>query len=244
MSPNQRVFVEVDLRQAESRAVAYDSCEETLLLMLERGDDIHKFVAAEIFKKPMAEITHDERQLGKKSGHGANYSMGVTTFQDSCLKELDVVLDRKMATIVLESYHRVFPRIRTWHARIRDTVYRERKLTTPFGRIRYFYGRMSDDVYREAYAYRPQSIVPDIINHLMLRACEERTEGKLDFWLHMQCHDSLLFSCLYKDAEAVMKFCLSTDKWHPDVVMPAGRLVIPTEVKYGRNLGEMKKWKG
>lgn len=244
MNPLQRVFVEVDLKQAESRAVAYDACEETLLTMLERGDDIHRFVAAEIFKKPMAEITHDERQLGKKSGHGANYSMGVTTFQDSCLKELDVVLDRKMATTVLESYHRVFPKIRTWHARIRETVYRDRKLTTPFGRVRYFYDRMSDDVYREAYAYRPQSIVPDIANHLMLRLCEMRQMGWFDFWLHLQVHDSVLVSCKADVAPEIMSFALDTKQWHPSIVLPAGQLIIPTEVKWGRCLGEMQKWKG
>lgn len=237
-----RVFVEVDLSQAESRFVAYDACEETLLGMLERQEDIHRYVAAEIYQKPMAEVTHDERQLGKKSGHGANYSMGVTTFQDSCLKEMDLVLDRKMASRVLEAYHRLFPGIRRWHATLRERVYRERRLTNPFGRVRYFYGRMDDNTYREAYAYRPQSTVPDIANHLMLALCGKRTEGAFSFALHCQVHDSVLLSCRTADAPEIMKFALGLT-WHPEVVLPAGRLVIPTEAKTGRCLGEMQKWK-
>jgi DNA polymerase-1 len=238
-----RVFIEIDLSQAESRFVAYDACEETLLGMLERREDIHKYVAAEIYGKPMIDVTHDERQLGKKSGHGANYSMGVATFQDSCLKEMDLVLDKRMAGRVLESYHKLFPGIRRWHARIRETVYRERCLTNPLGRVRYFYGRTDDNTYREAYAYRPQSTVPDITNSLMLALCAQRTEGAFDFWLHGQIHDSVLLSCRTECAERIMQYAHRTEKWHPEIVLPAGRLVIPTESKWGRCLGDMKKHK-
>lgn len=244
MHPKQRVFVEIDLRQAETRFVAFDCCDPTLLGMLERDEDIHRFVAAEIYQKPMADVTHEERQLGKKSGHGANYSMGVATFQDSCLKEMDLVLDRKMATRVLEAYHKLFPGIRRWHASIRNKVYSERRLTNPLGRVRYFYGRCDDNTYREAYAYRPQSTVPDIANHLMLRLCDARTEGAFDFWLHLQVHDSVLLSCTADERQRIMEFCLDTTKWHPEIVLPAGRLVIPTEAKWGRCLGSMEKWKG
>lgn len=237
-----RVFVEIDLSQAESRFVAYDACEETLLGMLERREDIHRYVAAEIYGKPMAEITHDERQLGKKSGHGANYSMGVATFQDSCLKEMDLVLDRKMATRVLESYHKLFPGIRRWHARIRETVYRERKLVNPLGRVRYFYGRCGDDTYREAYAYRPQSTVPEYANYLMLHLKNMRTERSWNMWLHLQCHDSITLSCRTNELTEIITEAKKLEKWQPDVILPAGKLIMPVDVKYGVCYGELKKY--
>lgn len=239
---DDRVFIEFDLEQAETRFVAYDACEETLLSMIERKEDIHRYVAAEIYEKPMADVTHDERQLGKKSGHGANYSMGVATFQDSCLKEMDLVLDRKMATRVLEAYHKLFPGIRRWHAKIRNTVYRERRLANPLGRVRFFYGRADDNTYREAYAYRPQSTVPDIANHLMLGLVGRRTLGDMNFWLHMQCHDSVLLSCKPDQVQRIAAYGLTPKHWHPEIILPAGRLVIPTSMKYGNCLGEMKKW--
>lgn len=242
-SEEDRVFIEVDLSQAETRFVAYDACETNLLGMLERKEDIHRYVAAEIYGIPMAEVVHDQRQLGKKSGHGANYSMGVTTFQESCLKEMDLVLDRKMATRTLESYHKLFPGIKRWHASIRDTVYRERCLTNPMGRVRYFYGRTDDNTYREAYAYRPQSTIPDITNQLMLELCAKRTENAFDFWLHMQCHDSILLSCRTAEAPKIMQFALAVQGWHPTIILPAGQLIIPTEAKWGTCLGDMQKFK-
>lgn len=238
-----RVFVEIDLKSAETYFVAYDACEETLLHMLHTGQDIHKYVAAEIYGIPMADVTHDQRQLGKKSGHGANYSMGVSTFQDSCLKEMDLVLDKKMATRVLESYHKLFPGIRRWQSNLRSVVYRERKLTNPLGRERYFYGRIDDSAYREAYAYRPQSTIPDIANHLMLGLLEERRKGNVDFWLHMQCHDSVLISCAPGVVPQIAEFAFETKRWHPEIILPAGRLVIPTEVKYGICLGNKIEYK-
>lgn len=238
-----RVFVEFDLEQAETRFVAYDAREETLLGMLERGEDVHRYVAAEIYGIPMANVTHEQRQLGKKSGHGANYSMGVATFQDSCLKEMDLVIDRKMANRVLEAYHKLFPGIRRWHANIRSTVATEGRLTNPLGRVRYFYGRRDDNTYREAFAYRPQSTIPDLTNHLMLALCDKRTEGAFDFWLHLQVHDSVILSCERRHLDAILKFGLKPALWHPEVILPAGRLEIPTSAKWGTCLGAMQKYK-
>lgn len=237
-----RTFVEVDLSQAETRFVAYDACEENLLGMIERREDIHRYVAAEIYQKAMADVTHDERQLGKKSGHGANYAMGVATFQDSCLKEMDLVLDRKMATRVLEAYHKLFPGIRRWHKSIRETVYRERCLANPLGRIRYFYSRACDNTYREAYAYRPQSTVPDVVNHLLLKLKDLRDAGSLDLHLHMQCHDSVVVSCPATEVDKVAAVAFDLNQWHPEVVLPAGRLLIPVEMKTGSCLGSMTKY--
>mgnify|MGYP006170899157 CR=1 FL=1 len=237
-----RVFVEIDLSQAESRFVAYDSCEETLIGMLERREDIHRYVAAEIYCKPMSEVVYDERQLGKKAGHGANYDMGVATFQDTCLKEMNLVLDRKTTTRVLEAYHRLFPGIRRGHAQTRETLYRERKLKNPLGFERYFYGRLDDNTFREAYAFKPQSTIPAITNYMMFGLDEERKAGRTDFWLHSQCHDSIYLSCKPDHVERICEYAARTEKWHPEIILPAGKLVIPTEAKFGRCLGTMEKW--
>jgi DNA polymerase I-like protein with 3'-5' exonuclease and polymerase domains len=244
-----RVFLQVDLKQAESRFVAYDSCDENLIgALTDESRDIHSEVAAEIFGCSVAQVRAEakagdpsKRQLGKKSGHGANYAMKETTFQESCLKELNLVLATTEAKRTLEAYHKLFPGIRRWHASLRATVYRERRLTNPFGRVRYFYGRMDDNTYREAYAYRPQSTVPDIANSLMLALCERRRAELPDFWLHMQCHDSLTLSCAPSGVAPLADYMLDLS-WHPHLELPAGPLRIPVSVESGRVLGEMEPY--
>lgn len=245
-----RTFLQVDLKQAESRFVAYDSCDENLIgALTDSSRDIHSEVAAEIFGCPVAQVRAEhragdssKRQLGKKSGHGANYSMRETTFQESCLKELNLVLSKTEAFNVLDAYHRLFPGIRRWHQRIRGTVRQKRFLDNPLGRGRYFYGRMDDGTFREAYAFRPQSTVPDIISHLMLRLCAARTEGQLAFWLHLQAHDSLTLSCESGKEHDIADFCFKTEVWHPEVILPAGRLVIPVSIERGACLGKLSDY--
>lgn len=242
-----RIFVQCDLAQAESRFVAYDSADANLIEMLEDPTkDIHSYVAAEIFRCSVEQVIKEKnegdpskRQLGKKSGHGANYSMGEATFMDSCLKEMDLVLNKKEAKNVLEAYHRLFPGIRQWHESIRTEVRNSKRLTNPFGRERFFYGRMDDNTFREAYAYRPQSTVPDITNCLMLKLWDAREEGEFDFRFHLQCHDSITVSCREQEKDRIVKFMLDTDRWHPDITLRAGKLVIPTSVEWGKSMGEM-----
>jgi len=238
-----RMFVQCDLKQAESRFVAYDAPDPALISMLEDPTkDIHEYVAAEIFGKSVSEITKQERQLGKKSGHGANYSMKEGTFMDVCLQEMDLVLSRKEATNVLESYHRLFPGIRRWHQGIRTTLCRQGYLDVPFGWRRYFYGRMDDDTFREAYAFRPQSTIPYITNCIMRGLLTERDRGNLDFWLLLQVHDSLILEVPVGYVDRVAQYCLALDKWHPKIELQAGTLRIPTAVEYGSSLGDLKEY--
>lgn len=239
-APEGFVWMNVDLSQAESRYVAYATGDTTLIEMLENPDkDIHRFVAGNIFDIAPDEVSFEQRQLGKKSGHGANYSMAATTFMESCLKEMDLVISRKEASHILETYHKLFPGIRMGHGETRARIKELGYLENPFGYRRYFYGRHDDNTFREAYAFEPQSTIPMITNHLMLHLLNQRTEGNLDFRLHLQVHDSLVLLCPKGKEFALMDECLNTDRWHPHIELKAGKLVIPTECETGPNLADM-----
>lgn len=247
-----RLFIQCDLKQAESRFVAYDTADTNLIAALEDPSrDIHSEVAYQIINElgiDVSAVTKEEfkakwRQLGKKSGHGANYAMQSGTFIEGCLKDMDLVLSKKEAEKILEAYHSLFPGIRRGHKNIERTLWNERRLSNPIGRERYFYGRMDDSTFREAYAYRPQSTIPDITNHLILELFKARAEEKLpDFWLHLQCHDSALVSCLAPAVDPIAEFMLNYKAWHPRITLAAGELWIPTSVEVGRNLKEMKEY--
>lgn len=252
-SPPGKTWLQVDLKQAESRFVAYDCADAELIKALEDSSrDVHSEVAEEIVRTlgldPAVERSNKDkwkerwRQLGKKSGHGANYDMGASTFMESCLKEMDVVLSKTECEKILGTYHRLFPGIRRGHAKVRNELFQTRKLSNPFGYTRYFYGRMDDNTFREAYAFKPQSTIPMIMNHLMLHLLRQRDEGKLHFDLHLQCHDSLLMLVNNEAAafDPIANECLRTEGWHPEIRLAAGTLIIPTEIELGTNLGKLK----
>lgn len=250
VAPTGYSFVEIDLKQAESRFVAYDSADSTLIDMLESGHDVHGHVANEILSslgKNSAEIGREEfkstwRQLGKKSGHGANYDMGKRRFVETCFDEMDLTLKESEAEKILEAYHTLFPGIRKWHTDIRRELNLRRKLTVPSGWERYFYGRMDANTFREAYAFRPQHTIPWLTNHLMLHLMDERrNDSHLDFRLCVQVHDSLILLVSDSSVRHLADLAFKTDNWHPEVWLPGGRLRVPAEVKAGKTLNQLEE---
>lgn len=247
-----RFFVQCDLKQAESRFVAYDTADTNLIAALEDpARDIHSEVAMQIVQTlgiDVSGVSKEEfkqkwRQLGKKSGHGANYAMQEGTFIENVLKEMDLVLSKKEATAILEAYHNLFPGIRRGHRNIEKTLWNERKLSNPFGRERYFYGRLDSSTFREAYAYRPQSSIPDVTNSLMLALWAARSAGKLSFWFHAQVHDSIVVSALASDIDPIAEFMLDFKVWQKEIKLAGGSLLIPTDVEVGQSIGKLKTWK-
>jgi DNA polymerase I-like protein with 3'-5' exonuclease and polymerase domains len=229
-------LVEVDLKQADGRFVAWDAAEPKLIDMYTRGVDIHRFVAAqpELFNKPLDQITKDERQLGKKAGHAANYGVMEHTLALSCLKEMDLVVSPQRARQMLEGYHRLFPGVRAWQKRIENEVKFSKRLSTPLGRERTFYDRLGPDMFREAYAYRPQSTVADVINHLVLHAFTHIP-------ILIQIHDSCLFEVEERNLECALARIKDQKTWNPILHLLGGNLLIPIEIKIGQSWGDMKE---
>jgi len=232
-APEGYTIVQIDLAQAESRYVAWESHDPLLMEMITKGEDVHRFVAGHILGKDPVDITKKERQLGKKSGHAANYGVGPRTFADACLTELDMPISQTKAAQIINAYHELFPGIRRRQMDIQEKLKRYRKLSTPMGRERIFYGRMDDQTFREAYAYAPQSTIPDITNCLMLYLY-----GKCR--LLLQVHDSLLLEVPNDQLRQIQELAYDYDKWHPDIQLPGGKLVIPVDFEYGPSWGLVK----
>jgi DNA polymerase-1 len=229
-------LIEVDLKQAESRFIAWAGPVPKLQEMYEDGIDIHKYVAATIYEKSESEISYQERQLGKKAGHAANYDTTAPTLAAACLKEMNLVVPLAQAQKILDGYHIAMQGgIRNWQQSVVDEVTQTKKLTTPFGRERIFYDRLGPDLYREAYAYVPQSTVPDIINHLMLHMFQTPRVTLLN-----QVHDSLLLEVDEgKELETIEKI-KDQDSWNPTLDLKGGPLRIPIEIQIGKNWKELE----
>ncbi len=234
-----KLLVQIDLSQAESRYVAYESPEPKLISMLENKEDVHRFVAGAIYNKPSELIGKNspERQLGKKSGHSANYGVGPDTFAEACLTEMDLVVTRQEAKHIIDTYFQIFPGIRNRQNNIQKQIRLSKKLSTPFGRERTFYDRIGDGLFREAYAYAPQSTIPDITNCLMLYLFTHCPN--VDFLL--QVHDSLLLQVDETKVNELANLAVQYEKWHPKIVLPGGELIIPIDIEVGTTWKKMEK---
>lgn len=228
-APQGRTYINVDLKQADGRFVAWDAAEPTLLEMYRSGIDIHKVVAGlpEIFNCAPEVVTKPQRELGKRVGHAANYGMGARTLQDTCLKQMDLVISEAKAQQGLWGYYRKFAGIPAWQNRIKNEVALKRELSNPLGYVRRFYGRQDDHMFKEAYAFRPQSTVAKLINHLALFM-----RGHV--WLHLQIHDALLMSVPDDAVLPALERIKDQDGWNPKLQLTGGELRIPIEVSIGK----------
>lgn len=237
-SPNH-TLVQIDLSQAESRYVAYEAVDIRLMEMLKRGEDVHTFVASKISGKHPSMISKNskERQLGKKAGHSSNYGTGPRTFAESCLVDLDLVISEAEAKRILAAYFEVFPGIRARQYDIQKVIRSTRKLVTPLGRQRDFFGYINDKAFREAYAYCPQSTIPDVVNFLMRYLYNNFEDAKF----LLQMHDSILLEVeegrQFEIAEAARDY----KNWHPTITLKGGKLVIPVDIEVGSHWEPMEK---
>lgn len=208
------VFVEVDLSQAEDRIVKMLSAAVTGNVALrERArakpweNDEHRRAASSIFSVPIAEVTRDQRQMGKSVRHATNYDMHGRTMSDRLLKD-GIIETPQECERMINVLHAADPDIREWHKSVRQQVLTHRCLVNSWGRMmNWEYDRLNDDVYRAAYAFVPQSEVPAIVNQYGLVPLTRKIEAEgLRTVIHLQGHDSLLMSCPPNEVWPIMAF--------------------------------------
>ncbi len=116
IAPSGYVIVDSDSSQIEARTLAWLAGQNDLVQAFERGEDVYKIMASAIYGKPEAEITKDERFVGKTTILGAGYGMGAAKFQAQ-LKNFNVEIELEECKRIIETYRRTYPKIpELWRA--------------------------------------------------------------------------------------------------------------------------------
>lgn len=169
-APKGKILLQADYKQAEAVVVAYLTGDSRLKRMFseafgksnayckEHNYDVHKHTAAVMFGKDVANITPEERGIGKTLRHAVSYSAGPAVLS----ARLDIPL--KDAKLLLQRYHNANPHLQIWQLKIQEELRKTRTLTNLLGRKHYFLSRWGDDLFRSAYSFPPQSTVGDLLN--------------------------------------------------------------------------------
>lgn len=195
------VFLYADLSQAEARVSAALAEDDVLLARWASGFDVHRWTASHIFAKPEADITPQERFLGKRCRHALNYGMGSSKFWRTINADADltgIALTLTEAEAIWRGYHALHPKLdEVWWNRVEALLYTEGALTTCFGRRCQFYPRfdpatgvLDAETLRAAVAFEPQSTIADLLNTALLELFA--LEARFGFQLLFQGHDSVL----------------------------------------------------
>lgn len=117
--PGFKIYVG-DYSQIECRILAYLADIPSLLEDFAKGRDPYKRMSAEIYHKPIDEVTGAERFMGKQCVLACGYGMGGAKFMELLFDTYDVDLDLGTATSHVYQYRNLFYQVPLYWARIEN----------------------------------------------------------------------------------------------------------------------------
>lgn len=197
------LFLSADYSQIELRLLAHMSQDEHLLQAFRSGQDIHAATAARIFRKPLDEITKDERRKAKTANFGIIY--GISAF--GLAQQLDC--PRAEARQLIDDYFAAFPGVIRYIEKQKEIARQRGFAETLFGRKRYLPDILSNNATVRSFAERNavnapiQGTAADIIKIAMVAIHRRLKEEGLKAQMIMQVHDELNFNVPEAEVEKV-----------------------------------------
>lgn len=134
LAPAGYMMIDSDSSQIEARTLAWLAGQDDLVEAFDRGEDVYKIMASAIYGKDAAEVSKDERFVGKTTILGCGYCMGAKKFQAQ-LKNFNVAIDLDEATRIIDTYRTTYPKITAlWKEAGTALDAMLRKQTTTLGR--------------------------------------------------------------------------------------------------------------
>ena len=109
-APEGYVIIDSDSSQIEARTVAWLAGQTDLVESFARGEDVYKIMASAIYGKDEAEITKEERFVGKTTILGAGYGMGGAKFQTQ-LKTFGVEMQADECARIISVYRSRYSKV-------------------------------------------------------------------------------------------------------------------------------------
>ena len=218
-APQDFLFGEADLEQAETRDTAYITGDKNLLNAINSGRDFHSYNTSAFFGVPYESVYDDKlkkvlnkplRNLAKRVNHGANYNMGpdvmVDTMGEKAVYEAGRLLGlprgwaaRQITEHLLEQFAKTYPVVRhDYQQWVIATVVATHMLVGATGWTRYCFGdpRKSKPTLNSYIAHNPQSLNAMVLNKAFMRVFYDiamNPKYAPYFRLVGQIHDSIPF---------------------------------------------------
>ena len=197
------LFFSADYSQIELRVMAHLSQDAEMIKVFSEGKDLHAATAANIYKKPIEEVTRDERTKSKRANFGIIY--GITVF--GLAERLDIPRDE--AKMLIDGYFDTFPQVHDYMEKSKEVAREKGYVTTLFGRRRYLPDINSHNATVRGFAERNainapiQGTAADIIKVAMIRIYNRFKAEGIRSKMILQVHDELNFSVYPDEKEKV-----------------------------------------
>lgn len=186
-------LVSADYSQIELRIMAHLSNDPGLVNAFEKGLDVHRATAAEVFSQPLDAVTPELRRRAKAINFGLMY--GMSAFGLS--RQLGI--DRQEADAHMTTYFERYPKVQEYMQHARELANEQGYVETLFGRRVYIPDIHSSNVMRKRAAERAavnaplQGTAADLIKLAMIAVQAWIEAHQLGIHMIMQVHDELIF---------------------------------------------------
>ena len=202
------LFFSADYSQIELRVMAHLSKDENMIRVFQEGKDLHAATAANIYKKPIEEVSRDERTKSKRANFGIIY--GITVF--GLAERLDIPRDE--AKMLIDGYFATFPQVHDYMEKSKEVARQKGFVVTLFGRRRYLPDINSHNATVRGFAERNainapiQGTAADIIKVAMIHIHQRFKAEGIRSKMILQVHDELNFSVYPDEKEKVERIVL------------------------------------
>jgi DNA polymerase-1 len=185
--------------------MAHLSGDRNMINDFNSGHDIHAATAAKIYKKPIEEVTKEERRKAKTANFGIIY--GISVF--GLAERMNV--DRREAKELIENYFATYPDIHAYIERCKEEARNNGYVTTLFGRKRFLPDINSRNAVVRGYAERNavnapiQGSAADIIKVAMINIHRRMKAENMRSTMILQVHDELNFSVAADEREKLQQ---------------------------------------
>lgn len=252
-----RPFIQMDLAQAENREVAIFANDHRMMEAFALGLDVHRLTAGLMLGKdpstisdepgssPLGDGKHSERDWGKRCNHAFNYGMG----PGHAAEELEI--SARDAKFLYDAYHRAYPNVRNvFWANVEETIRKTHYLVNLFGRKRLYLLPLDGQSKKEAYAFLPQSSIPDLLVDRVMLPIYRANEPEVSLVNHV--HDSLeytfdlrMHASRAEGLLAMARFILRLKGMaEQPLTYKTTTFTIPADFKVGWSFGSLKDVKG
>lgn len=218
-------LVSADWSQAETRVTAILADETTMLTAWQENRDVHKVVAAALFKVKEKLVTKAQREIAKRILYALSYGSGSVKIAE--VAEISLEDSKSLIRKFAKEFPRYFSKLQEWGDAATTTGY----LINPFGRVHNFTG---DRVYTQARNFIPQSTVADMMNIVL---CQVWNAVKpVGAHILLQIYDQIILEVPETDTagcDEVLKFYMN-QSW-----VELGDQIIPADITKGKRWGDL-----
>ncbi len=192
IAPPGHVLMSADYSQIELRIMAHISEDPALLRAFERGLDVHRATASEVFGTPVDEVSSEQRRYAKVINFGLIYGMGAFGLASN------LGIEQKAAKEFIDRYFARFAGVKRYMDATKASAAELGYVQTLFGRriylpeIRGGNGPRKAGAERQAINAPMQGTAADLIKLAMLAVQEALDREQRATRMVMQVHDELV----------------------------------------------------